>query len=359
MKRRKTRKIKIGSLYVGGDAPVSVQSMAKTDTRNVGETVRQIKRLENAGCELVRVAVPDMEAAKLLGRIKSRISIPLAADIHFDYRLALEAIKQGVDKLRINPGNIGVKARVRNVAEAAGREGIPIRIGVNSGSLEKSLAGRSRAGAMAASAMKHARVLENAGFHDIIISLKSPDVSTTVNAYRIISAKTDYPLHLGVTEAGAGLPGTVKSSLALGILLSEGIGDTIRVSLTDGPVEEVRVGYEILKSLGLRKRGPEVISCPTCGRCKMDIIKITNQFHQKCSDYPGFPPLKVAIMGCAVNGPGEAREADIGIAGGKNAGTLFKNGRIIKKVKEKDIVEVLIEEMKKCAQVSKARKRSK
>ncbi len=350
MMRNKTKKIRAGNLYIGGKSPVSVQSMTNTDTHNVNETVRQIKKLEKAGCELVRVAVPDLAAARLLGRIKGRVNIPVSADIHFDYRLALEAIKQGVDKLRLNPGNIGGPEKVKPVAVAAGKAGIPIRIGVNSGSLEKT-AVKDLAGAMAASALKHVRLLEKFNFHDIVISLKSSDVRTTINAYRKIAEKTSYPLHLGVTEAGPEYTGTVKSAVALGVLLSEGIGDTIRVSLTADPVEEVRAGFEILKALGLRKRGLELISCPTCGRCRINIIKIASQVQEgidKLSEkYPELPSVKIAVMGCVVNGPGEAKAADIGIAGGRNSGVLFKGGRVVRKVKEKDLVRVLLSEVKK------------
>jgi len=330
--------------------------------------------LEKAGCEIVRLAVPDMEAAKALGEIKRRVHIPLVADIHFDYRLAMEAITQGVDKIRINPGNIGSRERVEAIAKAARRAKIPIRVGVNAGSLklpssERTLRtnlgegdishrrGASKVKKMVASALQYVRILEKQNFHQIVISLKASDVPTTIQAYRLISEKTDYPLHLGITEAGTEFSGTIKSALGIGALLCEGIGDTIRVSLTASPEEEVRVGYEILKALNLRSFGPEVISCPTCSRCQIDLIKITNEVEKKLESFfrqksiiagskpSRFYPLKVAIMGCVVNGPGEAREADVGIAGGKGVGLLFRRGKIIKKVKEKEMINVLMEEI--------------
>jgi len=374
VRRRKTRKIRVRNLFIGGDSPISVQSMTKTDTRNIRTTVNQIKRLEKAGCEIVRLAVPDMEAAKALGEIKRRVHIPLVADIHFDYRLAMEAITQGVDKIRINPGNIGSRERVEAIAKAARRAKIPIRVGVNAGSLklpssERTLRtnlgegdishrrGASKAKKMVASALQYVRILEKQNFHQIVISLKASDVPTTIQAYRLISEKTDYPLHLGITEAGTEFSGTIKSALGIGTLLCEGIGDTIRVSLTASPEEEVRVGYEILKALNLRSFGPEVISCPTCSRCQIDLIKITNEVEKKLESFfrqksfiagskpSRLYPLKVAIMGCVVNGPGEAREADVGIAGGKGVGLLFRRGKIIKKVKEKEMINVLMEEI--------------
>ena len=376
MTRRKTRKIKVGNLFIGGNSPISVQSMTKTDTRNIRTTVNQIKRLERAGCEIVRLAVPDMEAAKALGKIKRRAHIPLVADIHFDYRLAIEAIAQGVDKIRINPGNIGSRERVEAIAKAARRAKIPIRVGVNAGSLKlpspnrtlrtnlgegdiSHRRGASKAKKMVASALQYVRILEKQNFHQIVISLKASDVPTTIQAYRLISEKTDYPLHLGITEAGTEFSGTIKSALGIGVLLSEGIGDTIRVSLTASPEEEVRVGYEILKALNLRSFGPEVISCPTCSRCQIDLIKITNEVEKKLESFfrqksiiagvqpSRFYPLKVAIMGCVVNGPGEAREADVGIAGGKGVGLLFRRGKIIKKVKERKMINVLMEEIER------------
>ena len=376
MKRRKTRKIRVGNLFIGGNSPISVQSMTNTDTRDIRSTVNQIRRLEKAGCEIVRLAVPDMEAAKALGEIKKRVHVPLVADIHFDYRLAMEAIAKGVDKIRINPGNIGSKEKVETIAKAARRARIPIRVGVNAGSLKLPSPNRmlgtnlregdishiqasSKAKKMVTLALQYVKILEKQNFYQIVISLKASDVPTTIQAYKLISEKTDYPFHLGITEAGTEFSGTIKSTLGIGVLLSEGIGDTIRVSLTASPEEEVRVGYEILKALRLRSFGPEVISCPTCSRCQIDLIKITNEvekrleslFRQKNlvagSEPSGLYPLKVAIMGCVVNGPGEAREADVGIAGGKGMGLLFRQGKVIKKVKEKEMINVLLGEIER------------
>lgn len=348
IKRKKTRKIRIGDIYIGGDAPVAVQSMTNTDTRDVASTVDQIKRLEEAGCDIVRVAVPDSEAAEALKSIKKSISIPLVADIHFDYRLALASIENGADKIRINPGNIGGTDRVKKVVEAAKARGIPIRIGVNSGSLEKHILakyGEVTPEAMAESAMGHVRMLEELGFNDIVISLKASNVPVTIESYRLMSATVDYPLHIGVTEAGTLFSGMVKSAAGLGCLLAEGIGDTLRVSLTGDPAEEVRVGIEILKALGLRQKGVELISCPTCGRTGIDLVKIANEVEKRLAGYS--KPIKVAVMGCAVNGPGEAREADIGIAGGVGEALLFKKGRIIRKIPQERIVDELLEEIER------------
>jgi len=345
MKKKRKREVFLGRVKIGGNAPISVQSMTKTDTRKPSPTIKQIHQLEEAGCEIIRVAVPDMEAAKKLSSIKKAISIPLVADIHFDYKLALEAIKQGIDGLRINPGNIGSKERVRMVVEAARGGNIPIRIGVNAGSLEKRLLKKYKhptPEAMVESAMDHIHLLEAFQFFDIKVSLKSSDLLDTIQAYRLIHSKTDYPLHLGITAAGPLFSGTVKSSIGLGILLAEGIGDTIRVSLTGSPLEEVRVGYEILKVLKLRQRGPEIISCPTCGRCEINIIEMVGKIEKELSTLPHH--LKIAVMGCVVNGPGEAREADIGIAGGRGGGVLFKKGKVIRKLKEEDLTSVLIKE---------------
>ncbi|MDI6736332.1 MAG: flavodoxin-dependent (E)-4-hydroxy-3-methylbut-2-enyl-diphosphate synthase [bacterium] len=348
MNRRPSRAIKIGNLTIGKDAPVSVQSMTKTDTRDVSLTVSQINRLEKAGCEIIRVAVPDMEAAKVLGAIKKQINIPLVADIHFDYRLALEAIKQGVDKLRINPGNIKQRDKVVQIVEKAKERNIPIRIGVNSGSVDKKRVGKPTAVGLVESALEHIKIMEDLKFFDIIISLKATDVPMTIEAYQLMATKVDYPFHLGITEAGLPLSGGIKSAVGIGALLAQGLGDTIRVSLTADPVEEVKVGCEILKALKLRATGYELISCPTCGRCEIDLIKIAQEVNKKLSLFPFslFPlshsPLKIAIMGCVVNGPGEASEADIGIAGGKGIGLIFKKGEIIKKVEEKNLVETLI-----------------
>lgn len=330
---------------IGGGAPVSVQAMTKTDTRDTGLTVRQIRRLEREGCEIVRVAVPDMEAARNLGSIRRAISIPLVADIHFDYRLALEALRQGVDGLRINPGNIGSADRVKAVVKAAGERKVPIRIGVNTGSLSRRILKAYRhptPEAMVASAMEHIRLLEKLDFFDIKVSLKSSDLLDTVRAYRLLHRTVNYPLHLGITAAGPTFSGTVKSSIGIGMLLAEGIGDTIRVSLTGSPVEEVRVGREILKALKLRPRGPEIISCPTCGRCRIDIIGMAKAIERELAAFPR--DITIAVMGCAVNGPGEAREADLGIAGGRGSGVLFKKGKLVKRLKEKDLVPALIKE---------------
>lgn len=353
IKRHKTRKVKIGNLYIGGDAPISVQSMTKTDTRDVKATIAQIKRLEEGGCEIIRCAVVDFEAAQKLGQIKKKIKIPLVADIHFDWRLAIEAINQGVDKIRINPGNIGQPEYVAKIIQAAKKAKIAVRIGVNAGSL-KTLHLRhhsvsERAQLMVAAALKHIAALEKMDFYDMVVSLKASDVPTTLEAYRLMAEKSNYPLHLGITEAGTNFSGTIKSSVGLGSLLAQGIGDTIRVSLTDNPIEEVRVGYEILKALGLRQQGPEIISCPTCGRCEIDIVRIAREVERKISPKTAREykrPLKIAIMGCVVNGPGEAKEADIGIAGGRKFGLLFKHGKLIKKVPEKDLVKVLTTEIK-------------
>jgi len=352
--RRKTRQISIGPVSVGGDAPLSVQSMTKTDTRDVRKTVAQIRRLEEAGCEIIRAAVVDEAAARAITEIKKRIRIPLIADIHFHPHLALTAMASGADALRINPGNIGGRDRLKPVViEAKGRS-IPIRIGVNSGSLEKDLLkqfGGVTAETMVASALRTIDWMEDLGFHLIKISLKASDALRTVEAYRLFSMKSDYPLHLGVTEAGKGSGAVVKSSIGIGFLLSEGIGDTLRVSLTGDPVEEVRVGYAILGALNIRKRGVEIISCPTCGRCRVDLSRLVGMVERRVQKIS--TPLTVAIMGCVVNGPGEAKEADIGIAGGKGSGILFKKGEIIRKVKEKDFALVLLDEIRKMADSQK------
>jgi (E)-4-hydroxy-3-methylbut-2-enyl-diphosphate synthase len=350
MERRLTRSINIGGVQIGGGAPVVVQSMTKTPTQDVAATVRQIDRLMDAGCELVRLAVPDMEAANALTRIKSQVALPLIADIHFDYRIALAVIDKGIDGLRLNPGNIGGKKEIQQIVAAARARGIPIRIGVNAGSLGREILkkyGHPTPEAMVESALNHVRILEDLGFQYIKISLKSSNVLQTVSAYRLLSEKVDYPLHVGVTEAGTLISGTVKNSLGIGLLLTEGIGDTIRVSLTHDPVDEVKVAYEILKALGLRQRGLEIISCPTCGRCEIDLVGLAEEVDAALSHIT--VPLKVAIMGCVVNGPGEAREADVGIAGGRGQGTLFKKGKVIKKVPEPDLARVLVKEVKRMA----------
>jgi len=348
IKRKKTLQIKVGNVKIGGMAPIAVQSMTNTRTQDVAATVSQTKRLEKAGCEIVRVAVPDQEAAEAISSIKDQISIPLIADIHFDYRLAISAARAGADGLRINPGNIGSKQKVKAVVDIATEFNIPIRIGVNSGSLEKDILkkyGGTCAEAMVESALRHIELLKSFDFHNIKVSIKASDVHRTIDAFRLFSSKTDLPLHVGVTEAGALYPGIVKSSLGIGMLLAEGIGDTIRVSLTRDPVEEVRVGYEILRALGIRQRGPEIISCPTCGRCNIDLFDIVEQVEKNLLLNP--LPIKLAIMGCVVNGPGEAKEADIGIAGGDGTGMLFKKGKVIKKFPQEKLVEVLLKEVAK------------
>ncbi len=346
IQRRKTRQICIGPVKIGGDAPIPVQSMTKTDTRDIGRTVRQIRLLEEAGCEIIRVAVVDEEAARAITEIKKRIRIPLIADIHFHAHLALRAIESGADGLRINPGNIGGKDRLRSLVTAAKNRSIAIRIGVNSGSLEKDLLkrfGGTTPEAMVSSALRTIEWMEDLGFHLIKVSLKASDVLRTVEAYRLFSKKSDYPLHLGVTEAGKGSAAIVKSSIGIGLLLGEGIGDTLRVSLTGDPVEEVRVGYGILRALGIRKRGVEIVSCPTCGRCEIDLAPLVARVERGVKTIS--TPLTVAMMGCVVNGPGEAKEADIGIAGGKGVGVFFKKGKVVRKLKEKDFVSVLLKEI--------------
>lgn len=348
IKRKNTLQIKVGNVKIGGMAPIAVQSMTNTFTQDVPATVAQIKRLEKAGCEIVRVAVPDEEAAAAILAIKEKISIPLIADIHFDFRLAIASARSGADGLRINPGNIGGRRKVKAVVEVAKEFNIPIRIGVNSGSLPKDLLkkyGGASAEAMVESATRHIELLQSFDFYSIKISIKASDVHRTVDAYRLLSSKTDLPLHVGVTEAGALYGGIVKSALGIGMLLAEGVGDTIRVSLTRDPVEEVRVGYEILKALDIRRRGPEIISCPTCGRCNIDLVDIVEQVEKALLFNP--LPIKLAIMGCVVNGPGEAREADIGIAGGDGTGILFKKGKVIKKFPQEKLVEVLLKEVEK------------
>lgn len=345
--RRISRTIKVGSLSIGGSNPVVVQSMTNTDTRNVEDTVDQIKKLEKAGCELVRVAVPDEEAASAIRKIKKGISIPIIADIHFNYRLALSSIEAGADGLRINPGNIGSTARVREVVNACRDRALPIRIGVNAGSLEKNLLekhGEVNARAMVESALEKVKLLEDMNFTDIKISLKASSVPMTVEAYRLMAGQVDYPLHLGITEAGTKDRALIKSALGLGILLDQGIGDTLRVSLTGDPVDEVWAAYEILRGLGLRQRGVELISCPTCGRCEFDLIGLAEEVDRRVRSMAS--PLKIAVMGCVVNGPGEAREADIGIAGGKGSGLLFRRGEIVKKLKQDELLGELIEEIR-------------
>jgi (E)-4-hydroxy-3-methylbut-2-enyl-diphosphate synthase len=344
--RRETRQISIGTVAVGGGAPISVQSMCSTDTRDVVATMAQITRLAEAGCELVRCAVLDSDAAEALGRIKAASPIPVIADIHFDYKLALAVLAGGVDGLRLNPGNIGERWKVAEVVKAASERSVPIRIGVNAGSLEKELLakyGHPTAEAMVESGLGHIRILEELGYDRIKISLKASDVMKTVEAYRLLSTKVDYPLHIGITEAGTIFSGTIKSSVGLGILLADGIGDTLRVSLTGDPVDEVRVGFEILKSLNLRQHGVNFVSCPTCGRCQINLIDVANEVEQRLKGVDA--PFTVAVMGCIVNGPGEAREADFGIAGGKGEGLLFRHGEIVRKVPEAEMADALVVEV--------------
>jgi len=343
--RRSTRKIQVGSVAVGGDAPVSVQSMCNTDTRDVEATSAQVEALAAAGCEIVRCAVPDEVAAEALASICMKSRIPMIADIHFDYRLALMSLEAGVAGLRLNPGNIGERWKVEEVVKACFDRSVPIRIGVNAGSLEKELLekyGHPTAEAMVESALGHIRILEELNYQEIKVSLKSSDVRRTVAAYRILSEQVDYPLHIGVTEAGTTWSGTIKSAVGLGALLYDGIGDTLRVSLTGDPVEEVRVGWEILKSLELRERGPVFISCPTCGRCQIDLIQVAEEVEQRLHDLPC--KITIAVMGCVVNGPGAAREADLGIAGGKGQGLLFRKGEVIRKVPQDELADALVEE---------------
>ena len=346
IERRATRGITLGNVPIGDDAPIAVQSMTNTDTRDVEATVRQIIELEREGCEIIRAGVPDRTAARALGNIRERISIPLIADIHFDHRLALEALRQGVDGLRFNPGNIGAAENVRELTRAARDRNAPIRIGVNAGSLERDLLeryGGPTPVAMVESALRHTLILEREGFHLIKISLKASDVGRTVDAYKLLSERVDYPLHVGITESGTLLPGTVKSSVGIGLLLAQGVGDTIRVSLTAHPREEIRVGYSILSSLGIRRRGVEVISCPTCSRTEIDLIRLAESVERRLSGIR--TPLKVAVMGCVVNGPGEAKEADLGIAGGRGKGILFRHGEKVGSYDEEDLLPALLREI--------------
>lgn len=345
--KRESKAVKVGNVQIGGGAPVAVQSMTKTDTEDVDGTVRQIEQMVEAGCEIVRIAVPNKESAIALKDIRKRVDIPIVADIHFHYKLALMALDAGVDKLRINPGNIGSIDRVREVVRATEARGIPIRIGVNGGSLEKDLLqkyGSATPEAMVESGMRHVRILEDLGFSDIVISLKASDVQRTVVAYRLMAEKVNYPLHLGVTEAGTPFGGTIKSAMGLGILLFDGIGDTIRVSLAAEPYEEVRVGWEILKSLELRKRGVTVVACPTCGRLDIDnFVEIVTEVERRLQHIE--EPLHLSIMGCAVNGPGEAHDSQLGITFGRNVGMIFKDGVPMRKVGGDDIVEEFVKEV--------------
>ncbi len=344
--RMKTREIKIGDVTIGGNHPIAIQSMTNTKTQDVQATVDQILRLERAGCQIVRSTVPDMEAAKAFSEIKKQIHIPLVADIHFDYRLAIAAMENGADKIRINPGNIGSPENLKAVVDAARERNIPIRVGVNSGSLEKNLLekyGGVTAEGLVESALDKVRMIEEYGYHNLVISIKSSDVLMCVRAHELISTQTDYPLHVGITEAGTVFSGNIKSAIGLGLILHQGIGDTIRVSLTGDPVEEIRSAKQILWTLGLRKGGVEVVSCPTCGRTSIDLISLANQVETMVTEFP--LDIKVAVMGCVVNGPGEAREADLGICGGKGEGLLIRRGEVIRRVPEDQLLAALRSEL--------------
>ncbi len=356
MERRYTRKVRVGGVQIGGGAPVSVQSMTNTSTADVRATVDQIRRLEAAGCDIVRVAVPDAKAARAIREIKQSISIPLVADIHFNHELAVAALESGADKLRINPGNIGSHKNVEVVAKAAAERGVQIRVGVNAGSIDRSRYGLPSARALVDSALDEVAVLERLRFEDIVISLKAFDVPMTIEAYKLASALCDYPLHLGITESGLAWEGAIRSSVGIGALLAEGIGDTLRVSLTADPVEEVRAGIEILSALGLRQKPFTLISCPTCGRCEIDIAAIASEVRERLEKNPPERPVTVAVMGCVVNGPGEASLADVGIAGGKGVGAIFANGEMIRKVSEDALVDELMKEVAKLIPPTKGEK---
>jgi len=348
--RRKTKQIKIGDVLIGGGAPIVVQSMTKTDTRDTGATLSEIRKMEAAGCEMVRLAIPDKEAVEAFGKIKREASIPLIADIHFDYRLALSCLENGADGLRINPGNIGSPAKVKRVVRAAKEHSVPIRIGVNSGSLEKDLLrkhGSATAEAMVESALRHVKIFEDLDFTQIKISLKAPDVARTFKAYQLLAKKVDYPFHAGITEAGTLIRGTVKSAVGLALLLREGLADTIRVSLTAPPEEEVRVGYLILSSLGLRSYGLNLVTCPVCGRCEVDLFRIASGIEKRLASVK--VSLDIAVMGCVVNGPGEAKEADIGVAFGRKVGVIFKKGKLLRRVEEGRIIPEFVKEVKSLA----------
>ena len=342
MERKMTKEIHIGDKVIGANHPILIQSMTNTKTEDVDATVAQIKKLEKAGCDIIRCAVPTMEAAKALGEIKKQVSIPVVADIHFDYRLALAAIENGADKIRINPGNIGSTDRIKAVVDAAKEKNIPIRVGVNSGSLEKELVEKYHgvtAEGIVESALDKIKIIEDLGYDNLVVSIKSSDVMMCVKAHELISKKMDYPIHVGITESGTLISGNIKSAMVLGMILSQGIGDTIRVSLTGDPVEEIKSAKIILRTLGLRDSGVEVVSCPTCGRTKIDLISLANQVENIVSEYP--LNIKVAVMGCVVNGPGEAKEADLGIAGGIGEGLVIKHGEVIKKVPESELLDAL------------------
>lgn len=348
MNRRISKKIKVGDRFIGGDAPILVQSMLNAPADDENANLLQLRALEDAGCEMVRMSVPDEKAVSVFAKLKENARVPLVADIHFDYRLALESVRAGADKIRINPGNIGSFDRVEKVAAACIDKKIPIRIGVNSGSVEKDLLekfGGPTPEAMAESAFRHVGLLEKCGFFDTIISIKSSDVERMVSAYRIVASQCDYPLHLGVTEAGTERSALIKSSIGIGALLLDGIGDTIRVSITDTPVKEVKAGFDILNALSLRVETPQIVSCPTCGRTKIDLVSLANQVQEAVKNIK--KPIKIAVMGCAVNGPGEAREADVGVAGGDGCGILFRKGEILRKVPEDQIVNELLKEIEK------------
>ncbi len=348
MIRRVSRQVNVGNVKIGGDAPIAIQSMLNVLSSDYEGNLAQVKELEEAGCEIVRMAVPDMEAVKVLGKLKENTNIPLVADIHFDYRLALESLKAGVDKIRINPGNIGSAERVAAVADACNLKNVPIRIGVNSGSVEKDLLekfGGATPEAMVESAFRHVKLLEDCGFYNTVISIKSSDVENMVKAYSLVAERCDYPLHLGVTEAGTERSSLIKSSIGIGSLLLNGIGDTIRVSITDTPVKEIYAARDILKAINVRVETPQIVSCPTCGRTKIDLVSLANQVENAVKNIK--KPIKIAVMGCVVNGPGEAKEADIGVAGGDGCGVIFKKGEILRKVNEDEIVKALLDEIKK------------
>lgn len=347
MNKYKSQEVRVGNLILGGNQPVRVQSMCNTHTTNIDATVQQILELENEGCEIIRVAVPDMASAKAIGAIKKQIHIPLVADIHFDYLLALESIKQGIDKVRINPGNIGSEEKVQAVVKACQEKNVPIRIGVNVGSIEKELLKKYGPTPKAAveSCLKHVRILEKLNFHNMLLSIKFNDVPQMIEGYRLLASKVNYPLHLGVTHAGTAFMGSIRNAIGIGTLLQEGIGATLRVSLTAPVNEEVKVGWAILRSLNLRQRGPELISCPTCGRTEIDLFSLANKVEEALKSVTA--PIKVAVMGCVVNGPGEASEADIGIAGGKNCGAIFVKGKVVKTVPEDQLLSELLKEIKK------------
>lgn len=348
MIKRVSRQVSVGNVKIGGNAPVAIQSMLNAPAYDFERNLNQIKALEAAGCEIVRMAVPDMDAVKVLGKLKEQSNIPLVADIHFDYRLALESLEAGVDKIRINPGNIGSAERVAAVADACALKKVPIRIGVNSGSVEKELLekfGGATPEAMVESAFRHVKLLEDCGFYDTVISIKSSDVGNMVEAYSLVAERCDYPLHLGVTEAGTERSSLIKSSIGIGSLLLKGIGDTVRVSITDDPVKEIYAAKDILKAVNIRVETPQIVSCPTCGRTKIDLVSLANEVEEAVKNIK--KPIKIAVMGCVVNGPGEAKEADVGIAGGDGCAVLFKKGEILRKIHEKDIVRELLDEIDK------------